>query len=134
MKNCRECQKQVSENAFICPHCGAPYPAKENWDGWGYEYRSQAEILGWPLVHISFKFNPNKTPKPAKGFIAIGQFAAGVVCISQFGIGIFTLAQFGLGYLAIAQIGAAYRIIAQIGLYIDKGWGQIVYSVKDILA
>jgi len=133
MKPCRECHKDVSVNALMCPHCGAPYPARDKWDGWGYEYKSETEILGWPLVHISFKFRPNKMPVPAKGFIAIGQFATGVVCISQFGVGIFTLAQFGIGAYAITQIGAAYQIITQIGLYIDKGWGQVVYSVKDLL-
>ncbi|NNJ92376.1 MAG: zinc ribbon domain-containing protein [Gammaproteobacteria bacterium] len=133
MINCRECQKQVSEQAFACPHCGAPYPAKAQWDGWGYEYKSQAEIFGWPLVHISFKFSPQRRPKPANGFIAIGQFGAGVICISQFGVGLFTLAQFGLGYFAITQIGAAYQILAQVGLYWDKGYGQLVYSMKELL-
>jgi hypothetical protein len=70
-----------------CPSCGAPFPAKEKWDGWGYEFKSGATLLGIPLVHISFKFRPNRVPVPARGIIAIGQFACGVITVSQFGIG-----------------------------------------------
>lgn len=71
MKECRECRQKVSEQAFPCPHCGAPYPAKEKWDGWGFEYKSEATLFGLPLVHISFKYRPNRIPVPAKGVISI---------------------------------------------------------------
>ena len=52
MKPCRECQHQVSEQAFACPQCGAPYPSREVWDGWGYEYKSKITIAGLPLIHV----------------------------------------------------------------------------------
>ena len=29
MKPCRECQHQISEQAFACPNCGAPFPGRE---------------------------------------------------------------------------------------------------------
>ena len=77
-----------------CPGCGAPYPAREKWDGYGFEYKSQTTLFGWPLVHISFKYRPNRLPVVAKGVIAVGQFGVGLVNISQFGIGLFSLAQF----------------------------------------
>ena len=48
MKPCRECQREVSEQALTCPQCGAPYPARASWDGWGYEYKSQVTIAGLP--------------------------------------------------------------------------------------
>src|SRR5678816_3422397 len=86
MKPCRECRHQISENAFACPQCGAPYPARDVWDGWGYEYKSKITIAGLPLVHISFKYRPNRRPVVARGVIAIGQFACGVVCIAQFSV------------------------------------------------
>jgi hypothetical protein len=62
MKPCRECKREVSEQAFSCPNCGAPYPAKEQWDGWGYEYKSNLSFFGLPLLHISFKYRPNRRP------------------------------------------------------------------------
>ena len=133
MKPCRECRHEISEQAFTCPHCGAPFPARESWDGWGYEYKSRLSIAGLPLVHISFKFRPNRTPVVARGIVAIGQFGCGVVCIAQFGVGVFTLAQFAVGGFALAQFAAAYSLIAQFGLYLAHGHGQLVCSLSKWL-
>ncbi|MGD1151609.1 MAG: zinc ribbon domain-containing protein [Syntrophales bacterium] len=133
MKPCRECKHEISEEAITCPHCGAPYPAKEKWDGWGFEYKSKLIFWGLPLLHISFKYRPNRMPVVAKGIIAIGQFAYGVVTISQFGIGIFSLSQFTVAVYALAQFAAAYSLIAQVGIYINEGRGQLVRSVAEII-
>jgi hypothetical protein len=133
MKPCRECKKEISEQAITCPHCGVPYPAKEKWDGWGFEYKSQLTFWGLPLLHISFKYRPNRMPVVAKGIIAIGQFAYGVVTISQFGIGIFSLSQFTIAVYALAQFAAAYSLTAQIGIYIHEGHGQFIKSVTEII-
>lgn len=43
MKHCRECKHEISEQAMACPNCGAPFPAKDKFDGWGFEYT--------PFVH-----------------------------------------------------------------------------------
>ncbi len=133
MKPCRECHHEISEQALGCPHCGAPYPARASWDGWGYEYKSRLTIAGLPLVHISFKFRPNRTPVVACGVFAIGQFACGVVCISQFGVGVFSIAQFTLAGFAVAQFAVAYSLIAQFGLYISQGRGQLVLELSRLL-
>jgi len=133
MKLCRECRHEISEQAMVCPHCGAPYPAKEKWDGWGFEYKSNLTFLGLPFVHISFKYRPNRVPVVAKGIIAIGQFACGVFTISQFGIGVFSLSQFTIAAYALAQFAAAYSLIAQFGLYIHTGHGQLVKSIADVI-
>jgi hypothetical protein len=133
MKPCRECRREVSEQAFACPQCGAPYPARESWDGWGYEYKSQLTIAGLPLVHISFKYRPNRTPVVARGILAIGQFGCGVVCIAQFGVGVLSISQFTIAGLALAQFAAAYSLIAQFGVYVAEGRGQFVFSLAELL-
>ena len=133
MKKFRECQHQVSEQAFSCPNCGAPYPAKEKWDGWGFEYKSEATLLGLPLLHVSFKYRPNRVPVPAKGVVSIGQFGIGIINISQFGVGIISISQFTIAVYALAQFAIAYSCIAQIGLYIDKGYGQMVRQIFDFM-
>ena len=133
MKLCRECKHKVSEQAVSCPECGAPHPAKEKWDGWGFEYKSKATLLGMPFLHIAFKYRQNGMPVVAKGFIAIGQFGIGVINISQFGIGFFSLSQFTIAAYALAQFALAYSCIAQIGLYIDRGYGQFVHRLVDVL-
>jgi len=133
MKPCRECRKEISEQAMACPHCGAPYPAKEKWDGWGVEYKSETTLWGWPLLHISFKYRPNRVPVPARGVIAIGQFACGLFTVSQFGIGVVSISQFTVAGFALAQFAAAYSLIAQIGLYIHEGHGQFVKSLEELI-
>jgi len=86
-----------------------------------------------PLVHISFKYRPNRTPVPARGVIAIGQFACGIVTISQFGIGIFSVSQFTIGGWALAQFAVAYSLVAQFGIFIHEGHGQVVRSITELV-
>lgn len=133
MATCRECRHTVSRDAVACPGCGAPYPARAKWDGYGFEYKSAATFLGLPLVHISFKYRPNRVPVAAKGVVAIGQFACGGLTIAQFGLGIVSISQFAVAGLALAQFAVAYRLIAQIGLYLDEGVGQFVIRLADLL-
>ncbi|MBL7077070.1 MAG: zinc ribbon domain-containing protein [Kiritimatiellae bacterium] len=133
MKPCRECGQEVSEQAMGCPQCGAPFPARDQWDGWGYEYKSKATFLGLPWLHISFKYRPSRCPVPARGIIAIGQFACGIITISQFGIGVISVSQFTVAVWALAQFAAAYSLIAQLGIYIHEGHGQVVRSLGEII-
>jgi len=118
---------------MACPQCGAPFPAKEKGDGWGFEYKSKAILFGWPLVHISFKYRPSRRPVPAKGLIAIGQFACGIFTLSQFGFGIISVSQFTVAGYALAQFAVAYSLIAQIGIYLHEGHGQLVRSIAELI-
>jgi hypothetical protein len=133
MKPCRECQHLVSGQARACPNCGAPYPSRDKWDGWGFEYKTRTRILGMPFIHISFKFRPDYVPVPARGFIAIGQFATGVFTLAQFSIGVFSIGQFVIAGYALAQFAFAYSLVAQIGIYVNKGYGQIVKGLGTLL-
>jgi hypothetical protein len=116
-----------------CPSCGAPSPAKVKWDGWGFEYKSETTFMRLPLLHISFKYRPNCVPVPAKGVIAIGQFACGIITISQFGIGFISISQFTVAVYALAQFAFAYSLVAQLGIYIHEGHGQLVKSLSELL-
>ncbi|MBN2281996.1 MAG: zinc ribbon domain-containing protein [Candidatus Marinimicrobia bacterium] len=133
MKPCRECHHVISEQARTCPNCGAPFPAKENWNGYGYEFKSKAQLLGLPLLHISFKFKPNGKPVAARGIISIGMFGMGVINISQFGIGLFSLSQFTIAGYAVAQFAIAYSLVAQVGLYLNQGMGMFVVNFLDLI-
>ena len=133
MKPCRECQQEISEQAVACPQCGAPHPAKEKWDGYGFEYKSKATIFGLPWLHVSFKYRASKRPVPAKGVFAVGQFACGVFTLSQFGVGLVSVGQFVIGGYVLAQFAAAYSLIAQMGIYVHEGHGQLVRSLAQLL-
>ena len=132
MKPCRECRHEVSGQALTCPQCGAPCLAREKWDGWGFEYKSEMKLFGLPLVHVSFKYRPNRMPVVARGVVAVGQFACGILTVSQFGIGIVSVSQFTVAGFALAQFAAAYSLIAQIGVYVREGHGQIVKSLAEL--
>lgn len=123
----------MSEQAIVCPGCGAPYPSRARWDGYGFEYKTRATLAGIPLLHISFKYRPNRVPVVARGIVAIGQFAVGGLTLSQFGIGIVSVSQFTVAGLALAQFGAAYSLVAQFGLYVHQGRGQFVRSLAQVL-
>ena len=44
---------------------------------WGYEYRSKAEFLGLPLVHVAQGIDPETgRPRVARGIIAVGNLAS----------------------------------------------------------
>ena len=67
---------------------------------WGYEYKSQVEIFGLPLIHVAGGVNPRTgLPRVAKGIIAVGNFANGLIAIGRFALGGFTIADIGLGIL-----------------------------------
>ncbi len=131
MRPCRTCEHEVSEEAVTCPNCGAPNPANPNWDGWGYEYKSKLTIANMPLLHIAFKYRPNRMPVVARGIIAIGQFGAGVITVAQFGVGIVNVSQMAVGVWAIGQFAVASSLIAQVGIYFHHGRGQAVISFMD---
>lgn len=133
MKPCRECGNEVSESAYTCPNCGSPKPAKEKFDGYGWEYKSKLQFFGLPLLHISFKYSKKRRPVVAKGIIAIGQFGIGIVNISQIGIGFFSLGQVTIAYYALAQIAFANSLICQIGIFVESGIGQAVWKLSELL-
>ena len=138
---CRSCCKEVSTQAQACPHCGAPFPARKAWTGWGYEWKSKQSIGGWPLVHVAVGRDANGKMRVAKGVVAIGQFGIGAITIAQFGVGaifgfgqfvvapiaigqlalalLFGLGQFATGYIAIGQfaIGVWIRAMAGFGIH-----------------
>lgn len=119
----------VSLNAPICPSCGAPFPYKARWDGYGYEYRTKSTLFGVPLLHVSFKYRQNRMPVVARGIIAVGQFGFGVVNISQFGVGLFSVSQITLAGAAVAQFAVAGFAVCQFGIAWE-GIGQCLLRLS----
>jgi len=72
---CHECKKSVSKNARSCPGCRAPFPAKQNLKGSGFEWKSQKTLYGFPLIYIAFDRDEKEKLRITKGIIAIGQLA-----------------------------------------------------------
>jgi len=138
---CRACGGTVSTEAFLCPHCGAPAPARQRGGtvpvpyalsgrASGYEYKSERTLCGLPLVHVAFGRDENGRMRVARGFIAIGQFGIGAITIAQFGVGaLFGLGQFVAAPLAIAQFALGLAAIGQFGIGLLFGIGMVATGV-----
>lgn len=109
--NCPECGREVSDQAMACPHCG--YPIR---GGYGYEYRSERQLFGLPLVHIvsGNRVDPvTGRLRVAKGIIAVGPIAIGGLAIGGSAIGIVSLGGASLGLIAAG--GAAVGVLLALG-------------------
>lgn len=127
---CRECQHDVSKTARSCPQCGAQFPARAVWNGTGVDWKTDATLLGYPLIHIAYGRDARGKLRVAKGVIAIGQFAIGLIAIGQFGIGIlFGFGQFFLAFTAVAQLALTPAIgIGQVATgYVALGQITVGY-------
>ncbi len=151
--NCPVCNFTISDSDKSCPRCGNPIrkvaSKKEPRRSliWGYEYKSSAEIFGFPILHIAIgRDEDTGRLLVARGIIAIGQFGIGLITIAQFGIGLlfglgqfvggifaigqfalglsFGLGQFATGTTAIGQFAFGRYVLAQIG------FGEHVWSTK----
>jgi hypothetical protein len=127
MIQCPECDREISERAMMCPHCG--YPVRE---AFGYEYRSEREFLGLPLVHIVSGRGVDPATggiRVAKGIIAVGPIAVGVLALGGLSFGVLSFGGLAVGLIALGG-GAVGALLALGGMAIGLvaiGGGAIGY-------
>ena len=103
----------------------------------GYEYRSQAEVFGWPLVHIATGVDPQTGRKRiARGIIAIGDIAFGVVAIGGGAVGGVAIGGGAVGGLALGggAIGGTSIGGGSLGLFAFGGCAIGILSALGGLA
>lgn len=101
-----------------------PVQPARPWNEINYEYRSQAEVAGWPWLHISFGKDPQTgRMRRARGVIAIGGHATGAVALGVFAFGGLTWGVFSLGVLATGVLcgGLLSAGVLSVGLIAAQG-------------
>jgi hypothetical protein len=95
----------------------------------GYEYKSERQVMGLPLVHIVMGYgsDPEHPVFVARGIIAIGSIAVGVLAFGGIAVGLVALGGLALGALlafggvsggGLAIGGVAFGFIAMGGMAI----------------
>lgn len=103
----------------------APLPKSELGEG-SYEYRSEHELFGLPLVHIAMGLPLVDGRRPgARGLIAIGDSPRGIIAIGSFAVGGIAMGGFSMGLVPIGVVAIGAFPIGAVALGLVAGWGLI---------
>ena len=134
MKTCPYCAERIHEQAIKCRFCGEFLDShgrgSEGNLWWGYEYRSEARMFGWPLIHICGGVNPRTgIPRVAKGIVAVGNFAVGLIAIGGIALGGITISGIGAGLVVFAGIAIGGIAIGGIAMGLFLAVGGLAISI-----
>lgn len=100
----------------------------------GYDYRSEAEIFGLPLIHITRGFDPDTgRRRVTKGVIAIGDVAIGVIAVGGVALGGIAIGGSALGLLAFGGLALGLIAFGAVAFGLDFAMGVIAFSTMTAI-